>query len=138
MEPKATPMTSETSQEKPSEVSENKKGGKVFTREETDQELSTLTCCNEWVDPDQFFEGMNIEAEHWSQNPELNITNDDPKRTAKIVLAHLAEIPDYYTRLKKMEEDYESEKNGKKKEQPGVGGPAAEGQDAWDFMVQTI
>lgn len=41
--------------------------------------------------------GMNVELEH------VDITNGDPILTAKIALAHLKEIPDYYTRLAKME-----------------------------------
>jgi hypothetical protein len=34
---------------------------------------------------------------------ETNVTNDDLEATAKIAWAHLKEIPDYYTRLNKME-----------------------------------
>jgi hypothetical protein len=32
------------------------------------------------------------------------VSGDDPHVTAKIALAHLNEVPDYYTRLKAMEE----------------------------------
>ena len=33
------------------------------------------------------------------------MTGDDPIATGKIALAHLREMPDYYTRLAKMEAD---------------------------------
>jgi hypothetical protein len=56
-------------------------------------------------DIDQFCRGMNVELEHGSHDPETNVTNNDPLTTAKIALAHLKEIPDYYTRLDKMEQE---------------------------------
>ena len=40
--------------------------------------------------------GLNIELEHGYQNPITNITNNDLLFTAKIVLAHLMEFPNYY------------------------------------------
>ncbi len=45
----------------------------------------------------QFAMGMKVEHEH------KDLTKGDPLKTAKIVLAHLKELPDYYTRLQKME-----------------------------------
>jgi hypothetical protein len=36
-----------------------------------------------------------------------NVTGDDPILTAKIALAHLKELTDYYTRLTKMEAEAE-------------------------------
>jgi DNA-directed RNA polymerase alpha subunit len=56
-------------------------------------------------DAEQFRMGLETELEHGSIDPVTNITNDDLTMTAKIALAHLNEIPDYYTRLKKMEEE---------------------------------
>ena len=47
--------------------------------------------------------GLEVEFEHGSHDSQTNVTNDDPVLTAKIALAHLKELPDYYTRLKKME-----------------------------------
>lgn len=47
--------------------------------------------------------GMSVELEHGSKNEKTDITGDDPEATFKIVLAHMYELPDYYTRLKKME-----------------------------------
>ena len=51
----------------------------------------------------QFRMGLEVELEHGSDDPETNVTNSDPIITGKIAWAHLKEIPDYYTRLAKME-----------------------------------
>ena len=55
------------------------------------------------VDCDEFRRGMEVELEHGRRNPVTNVTNDDLLMTGKIALAHLAEFPDYYTRLDKLE-----------------------------------
>ena len=47
------------------------------------------------VNPDELAMGVEIEKEH----------TPDPFIAMRIALDHLAELPDYYTRLKKMEED---------------------------------
>lgn len=47
------------------------------------------------VDPKELAMGLEVEKEH----------TDDPDLTQKIALDHLAEIPDYYTRLDKMEKE---------------------------------
>lgn len=54
-------------------------------------------------DLDQFLMGVNVELEHGTRDPETNVTGDDALTTGKIALAHLREIPDYYTRLAVME-----------------------------------
>jgi Protein of unknown function (DUF5661) len=59
------------------------------------------------VDLEQFRMGLAIELEHGSQDPATNVTNDDETITGKIALAHLREIPDYYTRLAAMEREAE-------------------------------
>ncbi len=56
---------------------------------------------------DQFRMGLEIELEHGSIHPETDVTDDDPVLTAKIALAHLNEIPDYYIRLRNMEAEAE-------------------------------
>ena len=53
----------------------------------------------------EFSKGIQVELEHGKINSETNITDDDPIKTAKIAIAHLNEIPDYYTRLARMEEE---------------------------------
>ncbi len=58
-------------------------------------------------DVEQFRMGLDVELEHGLRDPKTNVTNDDPIMIGKIALAHLNEFSDYYTRLKKMEEDAE-------------------------------
>ena len=53
--------------------------------------------------------GMDVEFEHGLHDPVTNVTNDDPVVTGKIALAHLNEVPDYYTRLERMEEQAKRE-----------------------------
>ena len=49
------------------------------------------------VDIRQFQQGLKVELEH------RNVTKGNLLLTGKIALAHLKEMPDYYTRLKRME-----------------------------------
>jgi hypothetical protein len=46
--------------------------------------------------PEEFLAGLHVELEHGTEDPETNVTNDDPLTTAKIVLAHLNENHMYY------------------------------------------
>jgi len=61
------------------------------------------------VDVRELRRGMNVELEHGRRDPLTDVTGDDPLVTAKIALAHLREMPDYYTRLSRMEADSGSE-----------------------------
>jgi APA family basic amino acid/polyamine antiporter len=54
-------------------------------------------------DLEQFRVGMESELAHGRADPDTNVTDDDLLLTGKIALAHLVEIPDYYTRLAAME-----------------------------------
>ena len=58
-------------------------------------------------DVEQFRMGINVELEHGTRDLNTNVTNDDPIMTGKIVLAHLNEFSDYYTRLEKLEKEAE-------------------------------
>jgi Protein of unknown function (DUF5661) len=60
-------------------------------------------------DVEQFRDGMEVELEHGSHDPETDVTGDDPLLTGKIAWAHLKEFPDYYTRLDAMEEEADRE-----------------------------
>lgn len=60
------------------------------------------------IDLEQFRLGLEVEMEHGLRDPQTNVTDDDPMLTGKIALAHLREIPDYYTRLKLMEAEVEA------------------------------
>jgi hypothetical protein len=55
-------------------------------------------------DVEQFRMGMDVELEHGRRDALTNVTGDDPLLTGKIALAHLNEFPDYYTRLRKLEQ----------------------------------
>lgn len=46
--------------------------------------------------PEEYLEGINIELEHGTVDPDTNVTNDDLLTTGKIALAHLNEVPTYY------------------------------------------
>ena len=56
-------------------------------------------------DLDEFWMGVNTELEHGKISSQTNVTDDDPIITGKIALAHLNEFPDYYKRLKVLEEE---------------------------------
>ncbi len=58
-------------------------------------------------DVEQFRMGLNVELEHGRRDPATDVTHDEPMVTGKIALAHLNEIPDYYTRLAVMENEAE-------------------------------
>ena len=55
----------------------------------------------------EFRYGLEVELEHGRLMPDCNITNNHPLATGRIVLAHLAEGLDYYSRLKCMELEME-------------------------------
>lgn len=69
------------------------------------------------IDLEQFRMGLEVELEHGGLHPETNVTNDDAVMTAKIALAHLMDIPDYYARLNKMEHKAERYWERKRKEE---------------------
>jgi len=54
-------------------------------------------------DVEQFRMGLDVELEHGLSDPSTDVTGNNSTLTGKIVLAHLNEFADYYTRLKKME-----------------------------------
>lgn len=59
-------------------------------------------------DVEQFRAGMDIELEHGTRDADTDVTGDDALLTGKIALAHLRELPDYYTRLAQMEAEGEA------------------------------
>lgn len=66
------------------------------------------------VDPEQLQMGIRVEHEHVPDGVDEDLGNEMAKR---IALDHLAECPDYYTRLVKMEKECEGEKdNGPQEE----------------------
>ncbi len=75
----------------------------TFTAEEAKTIGEKLGIKWDKFDVEQFRLGMDVELEHGTRDAVTNVTNDDAVVTGKIALAHLNEIPDYYTRLVKME-----------------------------------
>ena len=62
------------------------------------------------IDFEQFYMGINVELEHGTRFGYItNVTNDSPILSGRIALAHLFEIPDYYTRLDIMEKSAEKD-----------------------------
>lgn len=78
-----------------------------FTNEEAKEIGERLGIIWDKFDIEQFKMGMNVELEHGTRDPKTDVTNDDALITGKIALAHLNELPDYYTRLAKMEKEAE-------------------------------
>ena len=80
-----------------------------MTRHYTEEEALALTVGREIgidfskIDIKEFTMVLKVELEHGSRNPETNVTDNDLFLTGKIAWAHLKELPDYYTRLEKME-----------------------------------
>ncbi|MFC2025217.1 DUF5661 family protein [Chloroflexota bacterium] len=80
---------------------------KNFTTSEASQIGEKLGIDWNKFDIEQYRMGLDVELEHGLVDLHTNVTNDDPIITGKIALAHLNEIPDYYTRLDKMEKEAE-------------------------------
>ena len=86
----------------------------VRTRFETDEAFSAaqelgIDFSKEPFDLEELRMGMDVELEHGRRDPATDVTEDDPVMTAKIALAHLRELPDYYERLAEMEAAAEAE-----------------------------
>ncbi len=81
---------------------------KQFTTEEARKIGQEIGIDFGQYDLEQFRMGLAVEMEHGSHfGDETNVTKDDPHFTGRIAWAHLKEIPDYYTRLSKMEAEAE-------------------------------
>ncbi len=65
-------------------------------------------------DIEQFRQGMDVEFEHGSNDPQTDVTHDDPIVTGKIALAHMKEFPDYYIRLERLETEAKRDWAGKR------------------------
>jgi len=76
-----------------------------FTTEEAKQIGEKIGIDFNRFDLEQFKLGLVVELEHGADDPETNVTDSNLEITGKIAWAHLKEIPDYYTRLDKMEKE---------------------------------
>jgi hypothetical protein len=66
-------------------------------------------------DLEQFRAGMDVGYEHGSDDPQTDVTGDDPVITGKIALAHMREFPDYYVRLERMEQEAERDRSAQRR-----------------------
>jgi len=80
---------------------------KFFTTEEAKKIGDEIGIDWNKVQIEEFKQGLHVELEHGLHDDETNVTNDDLITTGKIAWAHLKEFGDYYTRLKKMEDEAE-------------------------------
>jgi len=74
-------------------------GEKQFTVSEAKEIGDQLGVDWKKIDKNEFTRGLSVELEH------KDVTGGDLVATGKIALAHLKELPDYYTRLAQMEEE---------------------------------
>ncbi|MDF1535797.1 MAG: hypothetical protein P1S46_04750 [bacterium] len=51
------------------------------------------------IDLEEFRKGLEVELEHGTMFQDVNVTNNHPLLTGKIVIAHFREMLDYYLRL---------------------------------------
>jgi len=82
--------------------------GRTFTEDEARKVGGEIGIDFEMIRISEFRRGLEVELEHgglWGED--TNVTKDDPQLTGRIAWAHLKEIPDYYTRLDKMEAEAE-------------------------------
>jgi hypothetical protein len=84
-------------------------GAREFTRKEALAIGDEIRVNWEEIPLEEFRMGLHVELEHGVHDPQTNVTGDDLITTGKIALAHLKEFPDYYTRLRKMESEAESD-----------------------------
>jgi hypothetical protein len=76
--------------------------GITYGEKEANQLAKELSIDFNRIPINEFVKGLNVETEHGSKYEDTNITHDIDILTAKLALAHLRHIPDYYTRLEKM------------------------------------
>jgi hypothetical protein len=82
----------------------------MFTTEDAARALSAagIDISDQRYDLEDVRDGMNVELEHGTRFPDLDVTGDDPVVTVKIAMAHLREFSDYYERLEVMEREAEA------------------------------
>jgi hypothetical protein len=68
----------------------------------------------EQVDLEEFRQGLMGNHEPGAIDPETGLAYDGVLLTGKIVLAHMEEFPDYFTRLSKLEEEVDEYRSGQR------------------------
>lgn len=93
-----------------SEIFEEAAKKRKFTQHQAKEIGDKLKVDWDKVDLEQFRMGLEVETEH-DDGSETDVVDND-LTLGKIALAHLKELPDYYTRLKKVEEDVAANSSG--------------------------
>ena len=93
---------------------------KAFTAEQAKEIGDKLKVDWNKIDANEFLKGLNDELEHGKENPDTNVTNDNPEETGKLALVHLEKNPKYYSDAKeaKVDEPKEEPKEEVKKSDP--------------------
>jgi hypothetical protein len=68
----------------------------------------------EQVDLEEFRQGLMGNHKPGAVDPETGLTYDSVLLTAKVVLAHMEEFPDYFTRLAKLKEEVDEYQAGRR------------------------
>ena len=76
---------------------------KTYTKSDAKELGDSMNLDWEKYDLEQFRMGLEVESEH-DDDSDLDVV-DTEKDLAKIVIAHLNELPDYYSKLKSVEEE---------------------------------
>jgi len=75
---------------------------KQISREEAKRIGESLHIDWDQVDLEQFRQGLMGDAPAEALDPQTGLTYDGVLLTGKVVLAHMQEFPDYFTRLEKL------------------------------------
>lgn len=68
----------------------------------------------EQVDLEEFRQGLMGKHKTEAVDPETGLTYDGVLLSGKIVLAHMKEFPDYFTRLAKLKEEMDEYQSGRR------------------------
>ena len=76
-----------------------KKTEPIVSEEEASTILNIVNTKSMEIPLEDFRKGLEVELEHGTRFEDANVTNNHPILTGKIVIAHLKETMDYYSRI---------------------------------------
>ena len=76
-----------------------KKTDPIVSEEEASTILNIVNTKSMEIPLEDFRKGLEVELEHGTRFEDANVTNNHPILTGKIVIAHLKETMDYYSRI---------------------------------------
>ena len=77
----------------------SKKTDPIVSEEEASTILNIVNTKSMEIPLEDFRKGLEVELEHGTRFEDANVTNNHPILTGKIVIAHLKETMDYYSRI---------------------------------------